>query len=240
VRPCSPSASRAPGPAAQPPRPSGLELIGDRDPLYGGRPRADALAFLVGPLGRVLDLGCGEGVNAAILWSLGATHLAGVELDPGFAEAARDRYDEVVTASVPEGLTWPAESFDTVLCYDLLEHLYDPWHTLRRVRPLLRPGGRLHISIPNARNRDVWLPLIARGSFDYQPAGVMDVTHIRFFTRRDAVAMVDATGFEVLSVDHAPPGSRKRRLGCALTANRAMDFLAHQWYLLARPRPERP
>ena len=73
---------------------------------------------------RVLDVGCARGANAELLRARGATHLAGIERDEEFAAEARERYDEVVQGSVPEDLPWPPESFDTVLCYDVVEHLY--------------------------------------------------------------------------------------------------------------------
>jgi 2-polyprenyl-3-methyl-5-hydroxy-6-metoxy-1,4-benzoquinol methylase len=214
--------------------PVGLELIARRRPDYGRHVRGQ-LELLAPPLGRVLDVGCAEGAGAGRLRALGATHLAGIEIDEYFAAAARERYDHVVHGSVPEDLDREDESFDTILCYDVLEHLYDPWSAVRRLKPLLSPGGRIHISIPNARHKNVWIPLVFKGTVRYARAGLLDVTHLRFFTRRDAVRMLEAAGFRVESVACEPPGSRKRRLAAALTGGRSMEFLTLQWYLLGRP-----
>jgi 2-polyprenyl-3-methyl-5-hydroxy-6-metoxy-1,4-benzoquinol methylase len=212
----------------------GLELLEGRGADYGRLVHERKIGLLAAPLGRVLDVGCAEGAGADVLRERGATHIAGLELDEAFAARARERYDEVVVGALPDALAWPDGSFDTVLCYDVLEHVYDPWSAVRRLAALLKPGGQLHLSMPNARNKEVWLPLVLKGRFRYQPEGLMDVTHIRFFTRRDAVEMLEAAGLEVLSVTHPEPESVKRRIASRLTRGWAMEFLTIQWYVLAR------
>jgi 2-polyprenyl-3-methyl-5-hydroxy-6-metoxy-1,4-benzoquinol methylase len=166
-----------------------------------------------------------------VLRARGASHLAGIELDASFAAEARTRYDEVVEGSVPEDLAWPGASFDTILAYDVLEHLVDPWTAVRRLAALLTAGGQLHVSLPNARSKKLWLPLILRGTFAYEPEGIMDVTHLRFFTRRDVVAMVEAAGLEVDHVDHPPAETWKRRIAYRLGL---AEFLTIQWFVRAR------
>ena len=213
--------------------PIGLDLVGQRGGDYGHLVHGQKIGLLRQPLGRVLDVGCAEGANADVLRARGATHLAGIELDEGFAARARERYDEVVQGSVLEDLAWPEESFDTVLCYDILEHLYDPWSVTAQLARLLKPGGQMHVSLPNARSKELWLPLLREGRFRYRPEGVMDVTHMRFFGRHDAVEMVEAAGLNVISVDRAAPESRKRAIASALTRGWIMEFLTIQWYVLA-------
>jgi 2-polyprenyl-3-methyl-5-hydroxy-6-metoxy-1,4-benzoquinol methylase len=214
--------------------PIGLDLIRDRGGDYGRLVHEHKIELLTKPLGRVLDVGCAEGAGVDVIRARGATHVAGIELDEAFAAEARERYDEVVCGAVPDALSWPEESFDTVLCYDILEHLYDPWSAARKLASLLKPGGRLHLSIPNARSKELWMPLLLKGRFRYQPEGIMDVTHVRFFGRGDAIEMLESAGLEVVSVDHAKPESWKRAVASALTRGRAMEFLTIQWYVLAR------
>jgi 2-polyprenyl-3-methyl-5-hydroxy-6-metoxy-1,4-benzoquinol methylase len=218
----------------RPPAAVGLELRQSRGADYGRLVHDRKIGLLRQPLGSVLDVGCAEGAGADALRAAGATTITGIEIDEGFAAEARTRYDEVICGAVPDALAWPDESFDTVLCYDVLEHLYDPWSAARQLAALLRPGGQLHLSIPNARSKKVWLPLVLHGRFRYEPDGLMDVTHIRFFGRRDAVEMLEAAGLEVVSVEHPEPETWKRRLASALTGGRAMEFLTIQWFLLAR------
>ena len=213
---------------------SGLDLSSARPGDYGTRERSEALGFLTPPLGDVLDVGCAEGANGEALRAAGATRLVGIEVDEGFAQVARSRYDEVVTGSVEEELPWDPGSFDTVLCYDVLEHLRDPWSVLARLRELLRPGGRVHVALPNARHTSVWLPLILRGRFEYAPAGLLDVTHLRFFARRDAEDLVRGAGFEVTVVEHQRPDTGHGRLALRLAPRVWPEFRAIHWYVEGR------
>lgn len=219
---------------AQEPVAVGLDLVKQRDASYGSFVRESVVDLLPVPLGRVLDVGCAKGAGATLLRERGATYLAGIELERESAAAASKRYNEVVCGSVPEDLPWNTGSFDTILCYDVLEHLYDPWSTVVRLKHLLRPGGHIQVSIPNARNRRVWLPLLREGRFRYTHAGLLDITHLRFFGRRDSIEMLSRAGFEIVSVDAARPESVKARIACALTAGKAMEFLAYQWWLVGR------
>lgn len=212
---------------------TGLELAGRRGPDYGRMRHDRKIALLREPLGRVLDVGCATGANAEALRRRGATRLTGIDSDEAFATEARARYDEVVAGQVPGDMLWPRESFDTILAYDILEHLVDPWTTARRLATMLAPGGQLHVSLPNARAKKLWWPLVMQGTFAYEPEGIMDVTHLRFFARRDAVAMVEAAGLQVVSVDHGPPETAKRRLAYRLGL---AEFLTIQWYVLAQAR----
>ena len=207
---------------------TGLELAARRSADYGRQRHDRKIALLRAPLGDVLDVGCATGANADALRARGATRLVGIDAEAAFASEARSRYDEVVCGQVPGDMLWPRHSFDTILAYDILEHLVDPWTTTRRLAAMLRPGGQLHVSLPNARSKKLWLPLLTRGTFAYEPEGIMDVTHLRFFARKDAVAMVEAAGLRVAAVDHAPPETWKRRL--AYRAGLA-EFLTVQWYV---------
>lgn len=213
---------------------SGLGLSGERGGDYGARSRADVLALLDPPLGEVLDVGCAEGANADAIRAAGATRVAGIELDEGFAEVARARLDEVVTGSAEDDLPWAPGSFDTILCYDVLEHLRDPWTVLGRLHALLRPGGRVHVALPNARHTSLWLPLVRHGRFAYGPQGVLDVTHLRFFARRDAEDLVRGAGFELTAVEHQRPDTGHGRLALRLAPRLWPELRAIHWYLEGR------
>lgn len=213
---------------------SGLELSAGRGAAYGSRARPEAIALLAPPLGDVLDVGCAEGANAELLRARGAGRVAGVELDRAYAAVAEGRLDELVLGSVEDELPWRPASFDTVLCYDVLEHLRDPWDVLKRLAVLLRPGGRVHVALPNARHTSLWLPLVLRGTFAYAPEGLLDVTHLRFFARRDAVALVAGAGLEVTAVEHQRPDSSSGRLALRVAPRLWPELRALHWYVEGR------
>lgn len=142
------------------------------------------LVELVGREQRVLDIGCASGDLGRVLKSRGC-NVAGVELDPGAAELAERVLDEVLIGDVGELdliKHFGKESFDVVVFGDVLEHLPDPVAVLRRVLPLLTKPGAVVASIPNVAHGSVRLSLLS-GRFDYRPLGLLDSTHLRFFTR---------------------------------------------------------
>ena len=139
---------------------------------------------LVGGSKRVLDVGCATGYLAQALAEQGCT-VSGVEYDERAAEEARPHLERLVVGDVETldlGEAFGDERFDVVVFGDVLEHLRDPLRVLRSARKVLTDRGSVVASIPNVAHGSVRLALMA-GRFDYQPLGLLDDTHIRFFTR---------------------------------------------------------
>lgn len=199
---------------------------------YYANVRTDLLTALPMPLGRVLDVGCGEGAGAAVLRQAGAESLIGVEPMPAAAETAATRYDEVVAAPVEEALHRLPGPFDTILLHDVLEHLVDPAAVLRALAQRGAPGARAQVSVPNARHVSLLWDLIVRGTFGYTDWGHRDNTHLRWFTRRDILALLLDAGWSPVEVSH--PRLRRARPLHRLTRGRSTEFLVGQWYVLAR------
>jgi 2-polyprenyl-3-methyl-5-hydroxy-6-metoxy-1,4-benzoquinol methylase len=200
--------------------------------LYYGTLRTDMVPDLPDPLGRVLDIGCASGLTGTLLASRHPTRLVGIEINAAAAAAARKIYDEVLVGPAEEMMLSLQESFDTVLCYDVLEHMVDPWAVLAQAARVCVPGGRLHVSIPNARHLSLMVDVMLRGTFNYSEHGHRDNTHLRWFTPRDLETAIARAGFEVRTRTH-PPFSRPRRILGRLTGGRSDEFLAGQWQVLA-------
>jgi 2-polyprenyl-3-methyl-5-hydroxy-6-metoxy-1,4-benzoquinol methylase len=94
-------------------------------------------------------------------------------------------------------LPFEENTIDVILCLDVLEHLVDPWAVVSRLHTLLKPGGMLICSIPNVRNFRVVLPLLLLGRWRYREYGILDKTHLRFFTKKSAIALVGCSGLVV-------------------------------------------
>ena len=199
---------------------------------YYSNERPDLVAALPRPLGSVLDVGCGEGAVGRLLRAEGAERLTGIEIDPASAAIARELYDHVAEGPVEQVLPQLDGPFDSILCYDVLEHLVDPAAVLAQLHSLGAPGGRLHVSVPNARHFSLVRDLVLRGTFGYSDWGHRDNTHLRWFTRRDIVAAVEDAGWRVASTSH-PPLGRSRGLD-RLTRGRSTEFLVGQIYVLAQ------
>jgi trans-aconitate methyltransferase len=154
---------------------------------------------------RVLELGCSAGLLGERLRAAHpGVHITGIEMDREAARLARTRLDRVIEARL-EDIDFAAEgiaphSFDTFLAGDVLEHLHDPWRALVRVRSLLSAGAQVALSLPNVRNLAVHATLHNEGTWRYEGHGLLDITHIRFFTLRDAVRLANETGYDVLDV----------------------------------------
>lgn len=170
----------------------------DKKDWYFGFVRRDIAPLLPASCDRVLEVGCGGGATLAWLKDSGrATHIAGIELNAGAATVARTRVDTLYEGDVGEHLAkFEPGSLDLILCLDVLEHLVDPWATLQSLQQLLRPGGQLIASLPNVRHHSVVLPLLLRGRWAYAEAGIMDRTHLRFFSRESALELLRSAGLQ--------------------------------------------
>jgi 2-polyprenyl-3-methyl-5-hydroxy-6-metoxy-1,4-benzoquinol methylase len=123
--------------------------------------------------------------------------------------------------------------FDTILAYDLLEHLADPAELLRGLRALASDDALLHVSVPNARHWSLVRDLVMRGTFGYSEWGHRDRTHLRWFTRADLVELLESTGWRVEQTLHAPL-TPAGRLAARVTRGRSAEFLVYQWSALSR------
>jgi 2-polyprenyl-3-methyl-5-hydroxy-6-metoxy-1,4-benzoquinol methylase len=210
---------------------STIPLDAPKSDTYYSLERDDVLQHLPAPAGRVLDVGCGEGGIADALRARGATWISGIEILPEPAEVAARRYDEVKVGDAEAMAREVTGPFDTICCYDVLEHLYDPLALLVALRSSAAPGARLHVSVPNASHISLLRDLIVRGTFGYQPYGHRDATHLRWFTRRDIVALVAEAGWR--PADATPSRLHRSRRLHRWTRGRTTEFLAGQWYVLA-------
>jgi 2-polyprenyl-3-methyl-5-hydroxy-6-metoxy-1,4-benzoquinol methylase len=155
---------------------------------------------------RVLDVGCAEGYLARALVERGCT-VVGVEFDPRAAEVARGVIATVVTGSVEDEQVRsqvPDGPYDRILFGDVLEHLARPGDVLRWAAGRLSADGRVVLSVPNVAH---WTGrrALARGRFPREDHGLFDRTHLQFFTRETARALVEDAGLEV--VDERFPGA---------------------------------
>jgi 2-polyprenyl-3-methyl-5-hydroxy-6-metoxy-1,4-benzoquinol methylase len=169
---------------------------------YQGQ-RREMLEYIPGEALHFLELGCGGGGFAALLReSRKNAHVSGVEIHPESAQEARKRLDVVIEQPVEVALaSIPAGSIDCVVCNDVLEHLVDPWAALSLIRKVLRPNGAVVASIPNVRHFPVFKKYFLNGDWKYEKWGVLDRTHLRFFTKKSIEQMFSDTGFRMSRIE---------------------------------------
>lgn len=162
-------------------------------------PKNSKLLALVGESKKVLEVGCALGFQTRSLTEIQHCAVTGVEIDPEAAEHARQYCERLLVGNIEIIDLKSAlddEQFDVITFADVLEHLRDPASVLRKVRPFLRPGGYLVASIPNIAHSSVIYEL-ARGRFKYRSLGLLDETHIHFFTRQSIYDTFEAAGYQI-------------------------------------------
>lgn len=158
------------------------------------------IARLVTPASQVLDLGTGVGVLGAHLITAKGCHVDGVERDPEYLTLSRPHYRALFVADLEAddlAAVLGGRLYNFIVCADVLEHLVDPARLLRRLPALLAPKGQILISVPNIGHATLLAELI-NGEFRYRPNGILDATHLRFYTRRSLGRMLADGGLTVV------------------------------------------
>jgi glycosyltransferase involved in cell wall biosynthesis/2-polyprenyl-3-methyl-5-hydroxy-6-metoxy-1,4-benzoquinol methylase len=176
------------------------------------------------PASKILDLGCSGGLLAEKLRARGH-YVVGV--DRLAVSGVRERTDAFYAADLEHGIPPEAgSSFDLVIAGDVIEHLTRPLVALRQIAHVLRPGGQVILSVPNFAH---WYPRlrVALGLFGYDRRGILDATHLRFFTRANLRRMIRSAGFDIVeeSATGLPLGiidSARGPGGLIQKANRAL------------------
>lgn len=178
---------------------------GTTDPLrYDGQQlepeESPAMVVESIPVGaRVLDVGCGTGSISVMLRDLRKADLLGIEPSAERVEVARNRGLNVIHGLFTAESVKDLGLFDVVVFADVLEHLSDPADAIAVARSVLKPGGLIVTSVPNIAHWSVRLDLL-RGRFEYRDLGIMDATHLRWFTRDSLTRMFTRLDFEVVSI----------------------------------------
>jgi len=186
------------------------------------------------PSARLLEIGCSAGNTAAYALAQGKCGwCCGVELCAGPAAEAQKKMDQVVLGDIEKlKLDFPPKSFDVLLLSEVLEHLVDPSAVLRNLHDLLKPGALVMAGSPNVCHHSV-LRMLLKGRWDYQPEGIMDATHLRWFSPSTYREMFEDCGYIVDEVTPAKRLGRKARVFNFLTGRRLEHLLHSQTYLKA-------
>ena len=169
-------------------------------PSYYKNIRKDILSIVPSDAKNILEIGCAAGMTGNELKKKSGVYVAGVELDHNAAIEAKSLLDDVIEGDIEDiDLPYKNETFDCLLFADILEHLKDPLTVLKKTRKLLKPTGTLIASIPNVQYLGVVSQLI-EGNWTYQDEGILDRTHLRFFTYHEIEKLFTDAGYEIIQV----------------------------------------
>lgn len=217
----------------------GLASIYEAKPSrYFANARDDIVALLqTGPTDAILELGCGEGgTGKAVLEAGKAGSYLGIELNLAAASVAKRTLSDVLVGNAEEmDLTALSGRFDALIISEVLEHLTDPWRTLQRLADCIKPGGAVFASSPNVAHWRVVRGLIM-GRFQYTESGVMDQTHLRWFTPESYRALFDEAGIEVQDLRPLVPLGWRPTLFNAATGGRFKHLFVTQMMLIGTRR----
>lgn len=182
-------------------------------------------------LSHVLDVGCGIGAAGRYLKdNLIVENVTGLEKVPEIAAKAARQLDKVIVMDAENpNVPFRLHQFDLIVMGDVLEHMIDPWSTLARYRDYLKPEGYMLLSIPNIQHWRTVLALFG-GKWDYTAGGIMDRTHLRFFTKKSIMDLIASARFRVIRLK-ANMGA-KGKMANFLTLGILKNFVTFQFFLL--------
>jgi 2-polyprenyl-3-methyl-5-hydroxy-6-metoxy-1,4-benzoquinol methylase len=209
---------------------------------YSSRARLELIELFPQYADRMLEVGSANGATSRAVKAAGkAGHISAIDIVHPHPEnlgvAGIDHFTLAnVEATDPKALGGP---FDLILCGDVLEHLVDPWATVRRLTGALRPGGIFIASLPNVRNHRVLASIILKGRFRYEKAGILDESHLRFFCRRDVVGLFEQSGLTIESIGTNMGGfGFRNRIFVWLSLGGLRDFFVFQFLVRCRKPTE--
>jgi len=224
---------------------------GNKPDTYYQNVRNDLFPLIPENASTILEIGCAAGRTGCELKKTRNVFFAGVENDSEAACLAREVLDDVVEGNIEEiDLPYGENSFDCILFADVLEHLVDPLSVLKKMRKYLKPQGTVVASLPNVQFMGLIQQLV-EGNWTYQKEGILDETHLRFFTFKEMEKMFARAGFEIGDVDETldpqfkelKPGSRTsltigRMTINDLTPEEFKRFFVFQYKISARLKVE--
>jgi 2-polyprenyl-3-methyl-5-hydroxy-6-metoxy-1,4-benzoquinol methylase len=204
---------------------------------YYSDQRPELVGFLkkAGPFQQALDIGCAAGRLGEGLLQKGIVGACdGIEAHAAAADAAQTRLRKVwpgTLEAVADQVPW--EQYDAVILADVLEHLVDPWAALQTLAQRTQPGCKLVLSVPNVRHYQVVLPLLFKGQFRYRDHGIMDRTHLHFFTKNSLAETLAECGWKIQAI---APHMKSRYRRWYYPTRLLEPFVAVQYMLVAEKR----
>lgn len=208
---------------------------------YTGK-RRDILNLIPDTVSRVLDVGCSNGQLCRQIKEKYKTEVVGIEINKALAESGRDYFNHIIVKDVEKisitevGL--PAGYFDCIIFADILEHLRDPWKTLKMIKYFLSEDGLIIASIPNVRHYSTIYNLLIKAYWPYRDRGIHDINHLRFFTKKNIVELFEIAD---LTVDEITSNYRIYRSGSyinvfyhKLPLHPLKHFMTYQYLIKAR------
>ena len=206
----------------------------DKNGYYGSE-REDIIALIPESAKRILDVGCGFGLmGKRIKEKRNSAEVVGLEAEPNAADIAEKNLDMLIMGDV-ESAKLPFEHghFDCIVYGEILEHLKDPWQVLKEHKNYLKKGGLCIASMPNVSHYSIIEGLL-RDRWDYRDSGILDRTHLRFFTIDGIRKMFTDAGYVISDEKRYVRASRVKKFLGKLFGRRALHLLTEQYIIVGK------
>jgi 2-polyprenyl-3-methyl-5-hydroxy-6-metoxy-1,4-benzoquinol methylase len=180
----------------------------------------------------ILDIGCGTGILGKYFKENQNCKVYGVEINESAYQAAKINLDNVLKGNVESiDLKYPDNFFDVVIMGDVVEHLISPVDTINKIMPFLKIGGTIYITVPNVRHWSVIKNLLFFDLWEYDTWGILDFTHLRFFTKKSITNLFQRNNIYVKSASRMIQKKSKSSYFNFLTLGIFSGFLASHTFL---------
>jgi 2-polyprenyl-3-methyl-5-hydroxy-6-metoxy-1,4-benzoquinol methylase len=214
------------------------KLYNEKDQAYFSNTRFDMISLIQGEGLKVLEIGCGNGATLLELKRTGkASEIFGIEITEGSIKDLKGKLNGLAVGNIEEiELDYPEGYFDIIIMGDVLEHLFDPWSVLKKIKKYLNQKGRIVASIPNIREFGVMKSVLFKGNFKYADSGILDKTHLRFFCKENIIEMFERD-YRVIEIK-GNPNYRKQRYYYLnrLTFGALSEFFNVQYLVVAEKK----
>lgn len=166
---------------------------------YYKNSRPEIIAFLPKNISKILDIGCGQGHFLKLVKEKTGAETWGLEVVDSEANIAKNYSDRILIGKVEDTLDLiPNTFFDCITLNDVLEHLIEPKDVLRKLNNKLTKNGIIVASIPNVRFIENLYELLIKKDWEYKKDGILDSTHLRFFTKKSMKRLFEDAGYEII------------------------------------------
>jgi len=207
-------------------------------PIEYYKTRTELIDMLPFIKGRYLEIGCGDGGTLAYLKTKGASYVAGIDISKKAIDMASQKFlDFVLCVDVEKDiLPFKEGEFDGIIFADVLEHLYNPWDTTKKIAKYLKDDGYMLLSIPNIKNYHILRRLIFHDEWSYSEWGILDNSHIRFFTLKEIINVLDYAGLNMIDLKLNASVGGIFKIVNTILCNKLDSFTVSQYYLLANKK----
>lgn len=181
---------------------------------------------------KILDIGCGTGLLGAFFRTNQQCEVHGIEINESAYNGAKGNLHQVHRANIEAiDLPYSANYFDVIIMGDVLEHLINPMGTINKLLKVLKPEGQIHITVPNIRYWKVLKNLVFNDKWQYESWGILDYTHLRFFTKTSIVDLMKMNDIKVIKAEWVIQNPSKSHMINKSTFALFAGFLASHIFL---------